>query len=341
MKFLVKIAFTLPFILLCACAQLDQEDNASKAIDDITQADSPPNLSVSSAPKYDERVMSAGNLSGLHIDAGAGTPVVLIVPGSGPTDLNGNNPQGVQANTYKLLAEGLAAENISSVRVDKRGMFSSAAAGDGNAVSLEIYAQDYKNWVETIRAETGQSCVYMLGHSEGALMVSAASIDNENVCGLILVSGMGRTYGDVIRSQLKANPNNPDRILNQGFRAIEQLERGERVDLDKLHSGFAPLFAPEIQDFLMSVMSVDPAQLAAKANKKTMVIHGVNDLQTSTLDAQKLADATGGHLVMIEGINHVLKEAPLNRQKNYATYKKPDLPISDSVITAIRIFVLG
>jgi alpha-beta hydrolase superfamily lysophospholipase len=298
------------------------------------------NLDVN-ATSYAETPISSGDLSGLYINAGAATPVILIVPGSGPTDLNGNNPQGgVKANTYKLLAEGLAAQGISTVRVDKRGMFSSAAAGDGNAVSLEIYAQDYKNWSETIRAKTGQPCVYMLGHSEGALMVSAASIETENVCGLILVSGMGRTYGDVIRGQLKANPNNPDRILNQGFKAIEQLERGERVDLSQLHSGFAPLFAPEIQDYLISVMAVDPAQLAARANKNTLVIHGVNDLQTSTLDAQKLADATGGHLVMIKGMNHVLKNSPQNRRRNFATYGKPDLPISESVIEAIRIFVM-
>lgn len=319
--------------MLTACAAPDSVERADKiAVDKVDPI----------ATSYTETPISSGDLAGLHIDAGAGTPVVLIVPGSGPTDLNGNNPQGgIRANTYKLLADGLAAQGISTLRVDKRGMFSSAAAGDGNAVSLEIYAQDYKNWVETIREKTGESCVYMLGHSEGALMVSAASIDTENICGLILVSGMGRTYGDVIRSQLKANPNNPDRILNQGFKAIEQLERGESVDIEKLHSGFAPLFAPEIQNFLMSVIAVDPAQLAAKANQKTLVIHGVNDLQTSTQDAQKLADATGGHLVMIDGINHILKDAPINRQRNFATYRKADLPISDSVIAAIRIFVLG
>ena len=45
-------------------------------------------------------------------------PVVLIVPGSGPTDRDGNNPLGVKASAYRLLAEGLAAKGIATVRID-------------------------------------------------------------------------------------------------------------------------------------------------------------------------------------------------------------------------------
>ncbi len=50
-------------------------------------------------------------------------PVVLIISGSGPTDRDGNSPmlKGPN-NSYKLLAEGLAARGIASVRYDKRGI---------------------------------------------------------------------------------------------------------------------------------------------------------------------------------------------------------------------------
>lgn len=57
-----------------------------------------------------------------------GPPVVLIIPGSGPTDRDGNSPNGLRASTYMLLAQGLAAHGISTVRVDKRGLFGSRAA---------------------------------------------------------------------------------------------------------------------------------------------------------------------------------------------------------------------
>ena len=50
-------------------------------------------------------------------------PVVLIISGSGPTDRDGNSPvfKGPN-NSLKLLAEGLAAHGIASLRYDKRGI---------------------------------------------------------------------------------------------------------------------------------------------------------------------------------------------------------------------------
>jgi len=86
-------------------------------------------------------------------------------------------------------------------------------------------------------------------------------------------------------------------------------------------------------------MQSDPAQMAKEANKKTLIIQGRHDLQVSVKDAEILADATGGRLVIIDGMNHVLKDAPKSRRKNIATYKKPNLPISDGVVEAIRVFI--
>ena len=283
-------------------------------------------------------VISSGQLKGMFINAGTDSPVVLIVPGSGPTDLDGNNPIGVNANTYKKLAEGLEAKGISTVRVDKRGMFSSQPAGDPNAVTVDIYAEDYKNWAKTVRAKTSQPCVYMLGHSEGGIMVTTASIDNPNVCGLILVSAPGRSFGDILTEQLKANPANKP-ILKQALGAIEALENGEVVDENQLHRALRPLFNTRVQGFLMSVMKLDPTQLAKAADTKTLIIQGNNDIQVSVADANLLAEATGGHLVIIEGVNHVLKDAPKSRMGNVKTYSNPDLPISPAVIEAINIFI--
>ena len=60
-----------------------------------------------------------GPLRGTLLSGDAGKlPPVLIIPGSGPTDRDGNNPLGVRASTYRLLAEGLAAEGIPSLRID-------------------------------------------------------------------------------------------------------------------------------------------------------------------------------------------------------------------------------
>lgn len=290
------------------------------------------------SPTLAETQISSGDLKGMFINAGDDSPIILIVPGSGPTDLDGNNPMGLNANSYKLLAEGLAAKGISTVRIDKRGMFSSDTGGDPNAVTFDIYAQDYRDWTKTVTAETGRECIYLLGHSEGGTMVSGAAVENDKVCGLILVAAPGLPLGIFLREQLKSNPANV-MILKPAFKAIETLEAGERVDTENMNAALIPLFHPLIQDFFISMATKDPAQLAKEAAKPTLILQGSHDIQVKETDAKLLADATGGNLVIIDGMNHVLKDSPANRIGNMMTYSKPDLPIAPELIESISGFV--
>jgi pimeloyl-ACP methyl ester carboxylesterase len=282
--------------------------------------------------------IAAGDLHGVLLSPRKNAPVVLIVPGSGPTDRDGNNPLGVKTNSYKLLAEGLAEEGIATVRVDKRGLFASAAAGDPNAVTVEDYANDYRAWIDAIREQTGRKCVWLLGHSEGALMVSAAAEGRKDVCGLILVAGMGRKMGDVLREQLKANPANAP-LLDQAFAAIADLEAGRHVDTSGMHPALMPLFAPQVQDFLISVFAADPVDLVKRARVKTLVVQGATDLQITEEDARLLNDAPRTRLELIRGMNHVLKKAPEDRAANLATYADPSLPLHPRLVREIEDFI--
>jgi uncharacterized protein len=134
-----------------------------------------------------------GALAGTLLDSGKKAAVVLIIPGSGPTDRDGNNPLGVTGAPYRLLAEALQAKGVSSVRIDKRGMFGSkAAVQDANKVTITDYASDVHSWIAAIQKQTGSSCAWVLGHSEGALVALAAAQQPKGICGVILVSGAGR-----------------------------------------------------------------------------------------------------------------------------------------------------
>jgi alpha-beta hydrolase superfamily lysophospholipase len=155
----------------------------------------------------------------LRPSSGAG-PIVLIIPGSGPTDRDGNSPLGIKASTYRLLAEELARHNIGSVRIDKRGMFASGAAvKDANAVTIRDYAADVHSWVRAIRSRTSAPCVWLLGHSEGGLVALAAVQEDQGICGLVLVAAAGRPLDEVLRAQLEANPANAP-LLEQANAAI-------------------------------------------------------------------------------------------------------------------------
>jgi pimeloyl-ACP methyl ester carboxylesterase len=153
-------------------------------------------------------------------------PVVLIIPGSGPTDRAGNNTLGVKGSSYRLLAEGLAQRGVASVRVDKRGMFGSrAAVADANDVTIEDYADDVHAWIDVIRKLSGGRCVWALGHSDGGLVALAAATKADGLCGVALVSAPGRPVGDVLRDQLKANPANAP-ILDDALKTVQHLENG-------------------------------------------------------------------------------------------------------------------
>ena len=67
--------------------------------------------------------------------------VVVLIAGSGPTDMDGNNPM-MKNNSLKFLAEGLALKGIASLRFDKRGIASSASAGKEES---KLRLEDYVN----------------------------------------------------------------------------------------------------------------------------------------------------------------------------------------------------
>ncbi len=282
--------------------------------------------------------ISAGDLRGTMINARNSDPVVLIVPGSGPTDRDGNSPLGVNTDAYKLLAEGLAEERIASVRIDKRGMFGSAGAGDPNAVTPADYVADIHAWIDAIKEARGSDCVFLLGNSEGALMVSMAAQGRKDVCGLILLAGTGRKMGDVIRQQLRDNPANAP-LLDQAMAALSELEAGRRVDVSTMHPALASLFAPQVQDYLISVINLDPVDELSRANRDTLILQGKTDLQVTVEDANLLNRARKTKMRLVDDMNHVLKEAPADRAANLATYADPSLPLAPRLVGRIEDFV--
>jgi len=271
---------------------------------------------------------------------GPARAVAVILPGSGPTDRNGDSPQfGLSAQPYRLLAQGLAADGIATVRIDKRGIGESAPAGPSEIdLRFDAYAEDARAWAARAAADAGLPCAWLIGHSEGSLVALAAvRRDDDHICGVISIAGAGRPAGAILRDQLA---NLPEPLHAQAFSALDALEAGRTV------TDFAPelagLFRPSVQPYMISWLALDPAALAAAYRGPLLIVQGTTDLQVAVADAQALAAARpDAGLVLIDGMNHVLKVAPLEQGANIVTYRDPSLPLAPGVVEAVSGFILA
>jgi pimeloyl-ACP methyl ester carboxylesterase len=263
----------------------------------------------------------------------------VILPGSGPTDRDGNSPQfGIRAASYRLLAEGLAERGVATIRIDKRGIGESAAAGPAETdLRFNAYADDARAWAAEAAAKTGHPCAWLIGHSEGALVaLKAIASHDDKICGLVLLSSAGRPAGVVLREQLAALP---EPLKTRAYDVLSELEAGRTVADPPAE--LTALFRPSVQPYLISWLTLAPADLAAAYDGPIFVGQGTTDLQVSVADAEAIKAAQPrADLVVWNGVNHVLKTAPTDRAANVATYMDPALPLAPGVVEAVADFVL-
>ena len=281
---------------------------------------------------------ASGNLQGtLLLPEVEKPPVVLIIAGSGPTDRNGNNPS-LKPNYLKMLAEGLHKNNIASLRFDKRGIAESASAFKGGEIELrfETYINDVEQWTSVLKNDSRFSSVIILGHSEGSLigMIASQQTSPEKY---ISIAGPGITMQETLKRQLA---DQPPYILSMSLPIIEELEKGNIVD--SVPPLINALFRPSIQPYLISCFKYDPAVEISKVKCPVLIIQGTTDIQIPVNEAEKLSSAnSNSQLVVIEGMNHILKQAPKNRLLNIQTYGNPKLQLKEGLIDAVVSFIMN
>jgi hypothetical protein len=270
-------------------------------------------------------------------DGGAAVPVALVLAGSGPTDRDGNQPD-IHNDSLKLLAQGLANQGIATLRIDKRGVGASQAAmTDERELRLSTYVEDAANWLGFLRQQSIFSHLHLIGHSEGALIATLVA-QREALSSLLLLAGAGEKLADVIRRQLAA-AGAPAPLLEKSDAILAELKSGRSIA--NVPPELALLYNPGVQPYLRSSLFVDPAAELAKTTIPTLIIQGSHDIQISLHDADLLSAARGdAQHVVIDGMNHVLKMAPADRDLNIAAYSDPTLPLAPPLVQLIANFIL-
>ena len=279
---------------------------------------------------------ASGDLEGTLITPSSNSlkTIALIIAGSGPTDRDGNNPV-MMNNSLKMLANELDKNGVASLRYDKRGIGKSRQAGlKETDLRFENYINDVKAWINYLKNELKSNNIIVIGHSEGSLLGMVASQSNI-VSKFISIAGAGQSADKIIKEQLKSQPMSVSIPANT---IIDKLVKGDTVsDVPPILNS---LFRPSVQPYIISWFKYDPQKEIAKLKIPVLIVQGTTDIQVGTEDANRLAKALPkAKLVIIEGMNHILKQAPADRQMNILTYTQPDLALKTELIDNIIPFI--
>jgi hypothetical protein len=175
----------------------------------------------------------------------------------------------------------------------------------------------------------------VIGHSEGSLigMVAAQRLGAH---AFVSIAGAGRPVQQIILEQVRSQL--PPDLLKTTEDILDQLAKGKTVA--SVPAELNVLFRPSAQPYLISWLRYDPLKEMTKLRIPVLIVQGTTDIQATLGDAKRLAVGNpAAKLLLIDGMNHVLKTVPNEKDKQVSSYSVPSLPVAPDLISAISKFV--
>lgn len=266
--------------------------------DEVTRArsGSAPTTSAASATPWpgtgahakDEAVLvGRHNLPGtLSVPSGvASRPIaVILLAGSGPQDrdetigASGNKP-------LRDIADGLASQGITTLRFDKRTKAAPATLTSTSTVADE-YLDDTAAAVSMLagRADLSGYKIFILGHSQSAMLLPTLLQQNPGVAGGISMAGSPRSIFDIAYDQyatsLESSGKSPDEK--------QELLKQQRSIMDQAKALKDPSTPPPAAfgstmsaAYIVSLNQQTPVETALSVQVPLLFLQGDADLQVS------------------------------------------------------------
>ncbi|HTI25797.1 MAG TPA: alpha/beta hydrolase [Kutzneria sp.] len=268
----------------------------------------------------------------LHVPAhrrGDRLAAALLLPGSGPTDRNGNQLPGLRPNTLALLADALGQDGIMTFRFDKYGSGPSHTLPPAGA-DYSVFIRQADAAYATLRQqpETNPFAMLVVGHSEGGMnaMLVGTSVW-PRPAGLALLAPQDDRILDMIAMQVGAQLDAalpPDQAgVQKGLIAtwIADYRAEKPVSTAGMLPSIASLFQVlEAQGgFLRADDAIYPPDVARRVphDTRVLVTCGTADANVPCATLPPLLDALHGeHLVTLDGLDHFFHPAgsPVDNQ---------------------------
>ena len=190
-------------------------------------------------------------------------------------------------------------------------------------------------WAHLLKANPAFDRLILIGHSEGALIASLAA-EQAQADALVAIAGSSRPIDQLLREQLASRL--PPNLLEQSNQLLDRLLAGQLTP--QVPQQLQVLFRPSVQPYLISLLRQNPGQAFARLKIPTLIVQGSHDIQVSVADAQALQAAKpDAELLIIPGMNHLLRISALDLPAQLASYNNPHLPLAQGLSEQIVQFI--
>lgn len=271
-------------------------------------------------------------------------PAVVMFSGSGKVDRNDNAKQ-LAINLFPEIVREFGS-SFATFRYDKRGV--GASEGDFFSTGLEdlfIDAESALNWLKS-QDEIDPDRVFVLGHSEGALVALRLATKESFVAGAVLLAGPAKTGEETLIWQgekISETITGINKFLLKLLRF--DVARSQRKTLEKIKSSSKDSFRIQGQrvnaKWMREFIFHDPKSDLKKTGVPVLAITGSNDIQVDPKDLQTMKSMAQAEIEIqeIDGLTHLLRED--NEHKGLQGYRKQvKQPVDQRVMEKLSEWLL-
>ena len=271
---------------------------------------------------------------------GSNFPVVILVHGSGPGDMD----QSVGAvKPFKDIALGLAAKGIASIRYVKRTLvypqeYSGAFTVKEETINDAITAVNLSKTIPQLNKKQ----IYVFGLSLGGMLAPRIATLSPDIKGIIMAAAPARKFTDLIIDQnhymyglSKDTTAATKEMFNKNLQLIET-SRLTKLGTMKPDSLILQLPA----SYWIDLNNYDQVATAKKLSQRIMVIQGGMDFQVSDADYKLWTAALGkksnASLKFYPELNHPLT---VQTEKGTAEQYRTPANVSEVVINDLATWI--